>query len=121
MDIINLSSNLLKSVAFEIFNPISLIFNKSLESGMVPRKLKVSRTVAIYESGSPSDLTNYRPISCLPILSKIIEKMVTKQLNDLKTNNLLNKHQYSFCLINLLFTPYYMPLTSFQKQLVIIN
>ena len=64
---------------------------------MVPRKLKVSRTVAIYKSGSPSDLTNYRPISCLPILSKIIEKMVTKQLNDyLNTNNLLNKQFFLF-------------------------
>ena len=80
MDIDNLNSNLLKSVAFEIFAPISFIFNKSLESGVVPRKLKVSRT--IYKSGSHSDLTNYRPISCLPILGKIIEKMVTKQLND---------------------------------------
>ena len=36
-------------------------------------------------------------ISCLPILSKIIEKMVTKHLNEyLNTNNLLNKHQYGF-------------------------
>ena len=65
MDIDNLSSNLLKSVAFEISAPLSFIFNKSLESGVVPRKLKVSRTVPIYKSGSPSDLTNYRPISCL--------------------------------------------------------
>ena len=64
---------------------------------MVPRKIKVSITVPIYKSGSPSDLTNYRLISCLPILSKIIEKMVTKQLNEyLNTNNLLNKHQYGF-------------------------
>ena len=97
MDIDNLSSNLLKAVAFEISAPLSFIFNKSLESGVVPRKLKVSRTVPIYKSGSPSDLTNYRPISCLPILSKIIEKMVTKQFNEyLNTNNLLNKHQYGF-------------------------
>ena len=64
---------------------------------MVPRKIKVSITVPIYKSGSPSDFTNYRSISCLPILSKIIEKMVTKQLNEyLNTNNLLNKHQYGF-------------------------
>ena len=68
-----------------------------MESGVVPRKIKVSITVPIYKSGSPSELTNYRPISCLPILNKIIEKMVTKQLNEyLNTNNLLNKHQYGF-------------------------
>ena len=97
VDIDNLSSNLLKAVAFEISAPLSFIFNKSLESGVVPRKLKVSRTVGIYKSGSPSDLTNYRPISCPPILSKIIEKMVTKQFNEyLNTNNLLKKHQYDF-------------------------
>ena len=61
-------------------------------------------------------------ISCLPILSKIIQKMITKQLNEyFNTNNLLNKHQYGFQSINLLFTLNYMPLTSFQKHLVIMN
>ena len=122
MDIDNLSSNLLKAVTFEISASLSFIFNKSLESGVVPRKLKVSSTVPIYKLGSPSDLTNYRPISCLQILSKIIEKMVKKQLNEyLNSNNLLNKHQYSFQSKNLLFTPFYMPLTSSQKHLVIMN
>ena len=59
--------------------------------------MEISRTVPIYKSGPPSDLTNYRPLSCLPILSKIIEKMVSKQMNEyLNIHNLLNKHQYGF-------------------------
>ena len=37
---------------------ISFIFNKSMESGVVPKNLKISRTVPFYKSGPPSDLTN---------------------------------------------------------------
>ena len=54
-------------------------------------------SVAIMKRDLSLTFFDFRPISCLPILSKIIEKMVTKQLNEyLNTNNLLNKHQYGF-------------------------
>ena len=97
MDIDNLSTNLLKSVAFEIAAPLAFIFNLSLTTGVVPKKLKTSRTVPIFKSDIPTNLTNYRPISCLPILSKIIEKIVANSLSNFLTeNNLINEHQYGF-------------------------
>ena len=97
MDIDNISSKLLKFVAVEIAQPLAFIFNLSLTTGIVPRRLKISRTVPIFKSDLPTKLTNYRPISCLPILSKIIEKIVSKCLTEyLSTNNLLYQHQYGF-------------------------
>ena len=51
-----------------------------LRQGCVPDDLKVARVTPIYKSGSKDDFSNYRPISILPICSKILEKIVHKQL-----------------------------------------
>ena len=56
------------------------IFNMCLRQGCVPDDLKVARVTPIYKSGSKDDFSNYRPISILPICSKILEKIVHKQL-----------------------------------------
>ena len=72
-------------------------FNLSFETGIVPAKLKVSRTVPIYKAGSPENLTNYWPKSCLSVISKIIEKIVCKRFyNYLTENNLLYNLQFAF-------------------------
>ena len=56
------------------------VFNMCLRQGCVPDDLKVARVTPIYKSGSKDDFSNYRPISVLPICSKILEKIVHKQL-----------------------------------------
>ena len=56
------------------------IFNMCLRQGCVPDDLKVARVTPIYKSGSKDDFSNYRPVSILPICSKILEKIVYKQL-----------------------------------------
>ena len=96
-DIYNLSSSFLKNISKCLAKPLAFIFNLSFKTGVFPSKLKVSRTVPVYKTGKKDILNNYRPISCLPILSKIIEKFVTKRLYEyLDTNHLLYKHQYGF-------------------------
>ena len=92
-----LSTKLLKSVASEISVPLSHIFNLSLTQGIFPSKLKTSRTVPIFKGGDKLNCNNYRPISLLNNLSKILEKIVSIQLvNHLETNNILYEHQYGF-------------------------
>ena len=77
--------------------PLSNIFNLSLETGSVPSKLKVSRTVPIFKAGSTDNLSNYRPISCLPVISKIIKKLVCPRLYlYLTVNNLFYNFQFGF-------------------------
>jgi len=97
MDIDGVSTNLLKKICIEISAPLAHIFNKSVQSGCFPSKLKISRVVPIFKSGDPSNMTNYRPISLLSALSKVLEKIIATQLvNHLEINKLLYEHQYGF-------------------------
>ena len=59
----------------------------SLIQGCVPDKLKVAKVTPIFKSGNKEELSNYRPISILPICSKILEKIVHKQLYKYVTDN----------------------------------
>ena len=54
-------------------------------------------TPIIRASGDIEELTNFRPINLLPILSKILEKVISTQLMEyLENNNLLNESQYAY-------------------------
>jgi len=68
-----------------------------LAQGIYPERLKFSLIKPIYKSGDKSSLSNYRPISLLPVFSKILEKVIHKRLFDhLNNNDILIKHQYGF-------------------------
>ena len=56
------------------------IINLSLETEVVPTEWKMAKVIPIFKSSSMAEIDNYRPISILPTLSKILEKMVHKQL-----------------------------------------
>ena len=96
-DLDGISIKLLKHVIQDICTPLAHIFNLSTIHGKFPSKLKTSRTVPIFKAGSPLICDNYRPISLLSTLSKLLEKIVCKQLvGHLEDNNLLYTHQYGF-------------------------
>jgi len=68
-----------------------------LAHGIYPERFKFSLIKPIYKSGERSLPSNYRPISLLPALSKILEKVIYKRLFDHLYNNvILYKHQYGF-------------------------
>ena len=59
--------------------------------------LKIAKVIPIFNNKSPEQYTNYRPISLLPSMSKILEKIVHKRLyNFLDMPNLLYNNQYGF-------------------------
>ena len=88
---------MLKDTADIIASPLTCIVNLSLESGMVPTDWKVAVVTPLYKSGSHSEKGNYRPISVLPILSKILEKAVHAQvISYFETNNLFCKFQFGY-------------------------
>ena len=69
----------------------------STDTGVVPREWKKAQVVLIFKSGDISSLNNYRPISILPIVSKIIERAVHQQLSEfLDVNQLLHPNQSNF-------------------------
>ena len=89
----------LKDVLDCAIGDILIIVNSSLESGVFPTSLKtaVVRPLIKKHNLDPAVLGNYRPISNLPFLGKILEKIVFQQLDIfLKTNNVHNKFQSGF-------------------------
>lgn len=93
----DLPAGFLKDTAKIISSPLSHLINMSLESGLVPTPWKAAKVNPVFKSGSKNDFGNYRPISILPIVSKIIEKAVHKQLTAfLEENKLLSKNQFGF-------------------------
>ena len=92
-----ISSKLLKSINQSICYPISIIVNKSLETGIVPKALKMAKIIPIYKCKDKTDIGNYRPISILPSISKILEKIVHHRLYTFcQNNNILFENQFGF-------------------------
>ena len=71
-----LSARLLRIAAPVIASSVSRLINYSFSIGSVPQRWKTSKVTPLFKSGDASDPSNYRPISVLPVLSKIIERHV---------------------------------------------
>ena len=66
--------NVLKKCFSELCKPIKHIFNLSIETGVLPDKLKIARVSPINKAVDSSDLTNYGPIPVLPCFSRILKE-----------------------------------------------
>ena len=76
---------------------ILVIVNTSIVTGVHPELWKHSFVAPVFKSGDVENIGNYRPISLLPIISKIIEKIIANQLIDfLESNKLLAENQHGF-------------------------
>ena len=65
----------LKKIIDCISFPLLIIFNKSVLEGVVPSQLKVAKVIPILKTGDKTKLINYRPISILLTLSKVLERL----------------------------------------------
>ena len=92
-----ISNKLLKSIKDEIAKPLTIIINQSLKTGVFPDALKIAKVKPLYKKGDNFCLNNYKPISLLPTISKIFERVMFTQLYSyLNANNLLSEEQYGF-------------------------
>ena len=105
-----ISPRLLRDGAAVLADPITHIINLSLSSEIVPTGFKHARVRPLYKKGSRQDPGNYRPVSILPVLSKLLERAVNDQLcSFLSKKKLLYDFQSGFrkgfstdtCLLNL--------------------
>jgi hypothetical protein len=87
----------IKQFKISLFSPLQHIINRSLVTGLFPQQIKIAKVVPLLKAGHWSLPENYRPISLLSCFSKILEKVVGKQLTSfLKYNNILSPSQYGF-------------------------
>ncbi|XP_065179965.1 CUB and sushi domain-containing protein 1-like [Sycon ciliatum] len=92
-----LPGTILKSCADLLAPSLMLIFNKSLSEGQQPPNMKIANITPVYKGGDPSQPTNYRPVSLLPIVSKLLERIVHEQLSQyLAEHNLYPSCQFGF-------------------------
>ena len=92
----NISNNTLKLIANEVSPSLTLIINQSLSTGIFPDSLKAAKVIPIHKK-KRKKMSNYRPISILPVLSKIIESVMHSQLmHYFSENKLFSTQQYGF-------------------------
>ena len=92
-----ISTKLLKTVKNALLKPITIIINQMLSTGIFPDKLKLAKVTPVFKKEDETIFTNYRPISLLPSISKIFEKIIFKQLYDyLQDKKLFYSSQYGF-------------------------
>lgn len=78
-------------------NVLVYLINKSFQMGIFPSFLKISLVIPLHKGGDVDDPSNYRPISLIPTLAKIIEKLVKKRvLGFLISSKLLSSEQFGF-------------------------
>ena len=93
----NIGARLLKLAAPCIANDITFICNNSINSSCFPDKWKEAKVSPLHKSGPLEEINNYRPISVLPVLSKVLERHVSDSLTAyLNENDLLHKTQSGF-------------------------
>jgi hypothetical protein len=92
-----ITTNIIKISKPFIISPMINICNKMLTQGIYLERLKFPLIRPVYKSGDKSAASNCRPISLLPVFSKIFEKVIYNRLFDnLNKNTILNKYQYGF-------------------------
>ena len=77
--------------------PLSILINMSMSEGIAPDELKIAIIIPVYKSNAEDDICNFRPISLLPSISKILGKVVYKKtFHFIQTNQILTNNQYGF-------------------------
>ena len=86
-----------KEVIDCLSHPLAYLCNLSFSTGVFPDSLKIAKVIPIFKTDDPSNFSNYRPISILSCLSKILEKLVHSRLSKFLTKfEILNHQQYGF-------------------------
>ena len=93
----NINNILLKELRDIIAKPLSMIFNNSISEGVFPSKMKTAKVIPLYKSKNRYETTNYRPISLLLTISKLLEKAMHRRVyNYLCDTGQLYASQYGF-------------------------
>lgn len=82
----------------DIISPIlAVIVNRTFETGIFPDQLKIARICPVHKGGCEKELNNYRPISILPVLSKVFERAINTRLENFFSKfNIISNVQFGF-------------------------
>ena len=93
----NIPPRVLKELSEELSVPLSLLFNKTLETGILPQDWKSAEVTALFKKGSKADPGNYRPVSLTCVICKVLEGIIRDSIVTYFTENeLYAKCQHGF-------------------------
>ena len=93
----NFHPKVLHELADVIDRPLTIIFNKSFESGILPDIWKIGQITALFKKGDKKLASNYRPVSLTSVVCKTMEKLIRKKIVDhMKKYNLFSDKQFGF-------------------------
>mgnify|MGYP002279559993 CR=1 FL=1 len=88
---------ILKRIIHWIAEPLRHVFNLSICTGNYPNAFKLAKVIPIFKKDNPNQCQNYRPISILPCVSKILERIIFNQMYDFfEKHDILCPNQYGF-------------------------
>ena len=94
---LNLYTSIIKENSAIIGNHMVILYNLSLEACVFPELLKVARVTPTFKSGDMENVDNYRPISSLPVLSKLFERLpLNRMLSFIYERGILSPSQFGF-------------------------
>ena len=92
-----LKPGLIKMIKNYVKTPLTHICNRSFETGIFPSELKIANVVPIFKSSDEMIFSNYRPVSVLPVFSKVLERLMYNRLiTYINQNHLLYNLQFGF-------------------------
>ena len=91
------SPRVIKGVAKELSGSLSRLYNSCIREGYYPGDFKIARVVPVFKAEDPTEFSNYRPVSVLPVLSQLFERVIQKRLvHFLDRNKVTIPGQYGF-------------------------
>lgn len=121
-DYYGLNVSLVKSIKNLIIGPLTLVINECIAESVFPDAWKIASVVPVFKKGDKENMSNYRPISLLPAVSKIFERALKLQIASyLDNNDILTDCQYGFrrgrCTTDAILNFVSVTLGSFEKGL----
>ena len=96
-NIYGMSTKFLKVICRPISQVLSNLFKESFSQGTFPDHMKVDLVTPVYKGKPKLEVCNYRPISILPILNKVLEKLMLSRLTGfLEKSKIIYEHQFRF-------------------------
>ena len=96
-DIYNISPDIVKLSSQVVADSLAIIFNRCIQEGNFPDHMKLAKRIPIHKGDSVLSVANYRPISLLPIFSKIMERLIYDQFMEyINFNGILSELQFGF-------------------------
>lgn len=96
-DLWGISVKVINNVICDLADRLTLIFNTCVDKGIFPDLMKYSKVIPLFKSGDSAEAGNYRPVSILPTLSKVFEKVILNQVQaHFNRNDLLHNKQFGF-------------------------